>query len=318
MAVMSLERLAEIDRAIEALGTPASQVRVDGGLNLPEVDRQLDELAQGLRLPTTSTASSKAGANTTTSGVDTTMSAVDATTESSPSEVVADASPSPAHGLDADDLFDDVQGGDASVPLDLESSKSATVESPEPMIGDAGLALEDSELAYDLEAALEGDDEDEDEATGLFSAEDIEAIRRSSAPPPNAEPFDDEALLTPALPSTPPPPPVDALATSSQASQPTAEEFDKDLDALLDDDFELMIEEDLESEAVEESSGADDDPTFIGSVADFQAQLANDEAAPTNAETDTGNTQENHIVEDGDNDGNEDEEKKGFFKKLFG
>lgn len=335
MAGMDPERLAEIDRAIEALGTPASQVRVEGGLDLAEVDRLLDDLAQGVELPPVpqgwggDEAKEEPAAAAEEDAAEAAPQDDAAQDDAAAAAVEAPPTAASAEGLDADDLFGDVEGGEESAPLELESSELEPAQS--------------GELTLDLEAALEGgdsptDDEDAEEATGLFSPEDIEAIRRSSAPPPPD--LDASAPVVAPLPSTPPPPPAEALASSRRAPQPAEDPLDvsvdEDLDALMEDDFELMIEDEIvegESDvASDNEAGDEDDPTFIGSVADFQAQLAREEAEAETAEAEAaadgsepGDTEENPIVDDGagepDGESGEGEgegEKKGFFKKLFG
>ncbi|MEM9072161.1 MAG: hypothetical protein AAGE52_26885 [Myxococcota bacterium] len=295
---MDRERLAEIDRQIEELGTPDTQVAVPASLALAEVDQLLAELADGVdvALPEATELIDAASVREAEAPAADPLEIVEAvepepetpeggesTDDDDPEIIVSAPEPEPAPtpsvipppppapaGLDADDLFSDVGTGETSQPVDMSHLESR-------------------------------DDFESDEATGLFSQEDIEAIRRSSAPPPGEEPFPDvEVSMRPSRPPRPRtvPPPVPSVPPPTDAPIPPpdpapvseAQSLDDEIDDLIldDDDFELMIEDDEE----------EDEATVIAT-----SPLLEEEAAAADGE-------EGEEGEDGD--------KKGFFKKLFG
>ncbi len=168
-----------------------------------------------------------------------------------------------------------------------------------------------------------GFDDDDDERTGLFSQEDIDAIRASSPPPPRSAPPPASASVVASVPppvpdappaaSVAPPPPIPA------ASVAPASIDDEELEILDDDDFELMIEEDG-IDAVDEAMDDVIDELIDDSI-DEPAAFEDDTAAsdePVIQEPEVETPAAAADGEEGEGEEGEDGEKKGFFKKLFG
>lgn len=210
-------------------------------------------------------------------------------TEESPTVDDADDGGTDELSLDGlDDLEDDSpQAGEldaAALFGDLGASAA-----PGPPADGLGDVLASEEVA--LDSVEQPTDDLPSGTTALFSASDVAAIRKASEPPP------------PRPRSEPPPIPGSQPAPASAAAAAAAAEGLEDLfseEELADDDFELMIDED----------------TFIGDADEVEGAL---EANTTGTEVDGPALDPEAAPAEGEPDGSDDDdEKKGFFKKLFG
>ena len=363
---MDDERLAEIDRQIEALGQPETPLEAVlanlSPLDLAEADAILAELAEGhpfddielaplpeLPRATTSVSEPPTGVSEAPPEVD-----EPGATEELPALTLDDEEfdlPPPSAVPPAnEDLGSGLEDlGTSEIPEPLSPSLAAWIDPPDSEIpSDAPQSASEAMPPNPKMPDLRYDDGDfeEDERTGLFSQEDIDAIRASQPPPPrsssprSAPPPASRSMVAsvpPPVPDRPPPaasapPPPIPVSMAPPAS-------DEDLEILDDDDFELMIEEDVLDEGVlddeEKSEGASaldelietgfDDPTTDDDVdepvirepevaEDVPAELSEPEEPQEPQEP-----QEPDLAEPDESDEDDDEgEKKGFFKKLFG
>ncbi len=345
--------LAEVDLALEALGTPRSSPAYEAGLDLEEVDAALEALSEGVgevhvqglgvapvERPASEAPASEAPASeppapqaeaaleaegpiTQEVGTDELAAMEESAAQSSP--------PPPAAKLSASTLEDMFQG------MDLDDEDDSLMVAPPPKLGlnedslfgdldgasVAPLVLDD-EPAAEEPAAADGFEEfgefQEEEHTALFSAADVQAIRRSSAPPPQT-----------AKPSVPPPVPGGEKAVQAALDDMVIG------DASEDEEFELLIDDLVEEVEEDEDEGEGEDATFVGTMEDFEggfedfddmtqleSPLAAEAAAPVEgapegqgaaeaAEAADGEAAEGEEGEDGDGSG-----RKSFFKKLFG
>lgn len=341
---MDEERLAEIDRQIEALGqpeTPADVILAElGALSLDEADAILEELAEGrdievelapLPRVTTSVSEPPTGVSAAPPMVDEHEEEFDLPPPS--------RAPDPMDEDEEDE--ENLLGsgleelGKSDIPEPLSASLAAWIDPP-----DSEAPSEAPEAFADLPPNPKlpelGDfEEDEGERTGLFTQEDIEAIRASQPPPPRSAPPPPASMVPPPpggprpVPTAPPPPIPVSVAPPSD---------DEELEILDDDDFELMIEEDgldavdeamddvideliddsidapVDSEALDsfdDSTEANEDEPVIREPEVDQPSAAADAEAEAEAAAEA--------AAEGEEEGEgEDGEKKGFFKKLFG
>lgn len=363
---MDEERLAEIDRQIEALGqpqTPADAILAElGALSLDEADAILDELAEGqdidvelapLPRVTTSVSEPPTGVSAAPPMADAgpgetdefPMVSLDDAGEPAFEEPVFEEPvfgepeidepefdlPPPSQAPDAEDLLgsglEDL--GKSDVPEPLSASMAAWIDPPDSEIpSDAPSAPADIPPNPKLPELGEFD-EDEGERTGLFTQEDIEAIRASQPPPPRSAPPPASQSIVPSVPPPPPdgprrppsaPPPPIPVSVAPPAS-------DEELEILDDDDFELMIEEDgldAVDDAMDDVIDELIDDSIKEPVASFddatEASEADAEDEPVIREPEVSEAEASEASEASEDEGEEGEdgEKKGFFKKLFG
>lgn len=318
---VSAEKLAEVDEQLEQLGRSEDQIhsvlaRFDNreARSLEAIDAELAELeADVLGL----TAQSRPPPSS------------DVPVPPEPSE--ADSPPvGGGPSLDAADLFGE-EPSQAEVEAQAEADFAALFEGgsreePEDSAAEAGLAdsLEGDVVTSQPSARSAPDrveEEDPEDFTNVFSAQDIEAIREHASEPPPP----------PASASTPAP---SAKAASERPSQrPSQRPRDPDLDALLGDDeavfrpssppppgatqaaledassgdFELLVDEDV---MLIDEDEDEDFPEELPTRAEA-GPFVPGEGEPTSAES--GPPATGDEVEEGDPG-----EKKGFFKKLFG
>lgn len=279
------ERLAEIDREIEALGTPSTDldalVAQLRHVDLEEADSLLAELAEGQEIqesfasfPTEEISARDIETFDLPPPAEAEPEAkpeAELQTQAGPSESPPAASPPEEEDL-LGSVVESLGTSEYPEPMDLDTDGIAPPPEAAPKSAPSVsmASFIDPPTESESPAPFAGEsfaEEDEgefvEERTGLFSQEDIDAIRRSSAPPPGSVP---PAAFTPpamaAAPSMPPPvpagpPPVSVLPPPPIPSAPpsappstqvhtTEESIDMELDALIldDDDFELMIDDD--------------------------------------------------------------------------
>lgn len=336
--------LEDVDRELDALAHAGSSnaERVDGGLSA--VDALLAQLAEELTPPSDAQdrrAAAERALNAELGPTDTQDASVqpatiqDATVEPAPRH--PDRSPPrapsepPAGPPIADersiDALDD-QAAEDDRPRDVESSL------PPAPVAESHLAelfsdldaevAEVAELA-ELGSLFEGEAPSEDplsldldeleggleaDSTSIFTAADVAAIRRSSAPPaPTPAPY----------PSAVPPPPPPAAARSRSTTPPPPSPTPASEEELALDDFELLIDDEEanapDSSSLDDVSAAEGAPPTSETEGDAALEGA---AAPENEAALEGNAAlDGNAAPDSEDESARGEEDKGFFKKLF-
>jgi len=190
---------------------------------------------------------------------------------------ILDGTPSES-GLDADDLFGDL-GSDSPATEDVVDISDALAQ----------VRAMTSEMPPDASGSESA------APVADFSADDAEApsMEATAAEEPIAEP---EPAPRPRT-EPPPPPPAEAGARDS------VEELDLD-ELMIEDDFELMIDE-------------DDGDTFVGDADAVENALAGEQApAPAGPPPPPG--ADGGEEGEGGGEGDDDPREQSFFKKLFG
>ena len=361
---MDEERLAEIDRQIEALGQPETPVDLAalGALDLGEVDGILDELAEGQDIEVELAPLPPLGRESTSvseppTAVSASPPADDSLVDESPAtdehptftleepegepafEEQEFDLPPPSAAPPAEEEEENLLGsgledlGKSEIPEPLSPSLAAFIDPPDSEAPSdsppAAAEMPPNPRVPDLGFDDDDDGFEEEERTGLFSQEDIEAIRASQPPPPKSAPPPASASIVPSVPppvpdgppptASAPPPPIPV-----SVAPPSVDEAE--LEILDDDDFELMIEEEG-LEAVDEAMDDVIDELIDDSIkepvdsfddATEATEAPADEPVIREPEVETPAAAADAEVAAEEGEEGEEGEKKGFFKKLFG